>query len=208
MGLVPSSGEVAWRILAGRTARAGRPGTRCLLLARDDDLSAIDGLDLERSTSGRMQNSCCSPAAKATKLDARRLPRPSRAGGARAGVPCICTNPDKVMLTRRPRAFGAGQDRRTLRGTGRQRALDRQALSRHLPRRARGARQSTDEAVVAIGDSVEHDIAGAQGRWASPRCWSRSGILADHDAGQLEAVYREHGVTPDHVLASFVWAEG
>lgn len=64
------------------------------------------------------------------------------------------------------------------------------------------AGQPDKAAVVAIGDSVEHDIAGARNAGIGAAL-VRSGILAELDAAGLEALYREHGARPDHLLPGF-----
>jgi ribonucleotide monophosphatase NagD (HAD superfamily) len=57
-----------------------------------------------------------------------------------------------------------------------------------------------------VGDSVEHDIAGAKGAGISA-VLVRSGILSDMGAHDLEGLYRRYGAVPDFLLPRFAWEE-
>jgi ribonucleotide monophosphatase NagD (HAD superfamily) len=66
------------------------------------------------------------------------------------------------------------------------------------------ARYPDARRLVGVGDSVEHDVAGAKGAGLSA-AFVRTGIaehLADAD---LEAAFARHRARPDHVLDRFVW---
>jgi ribonucleotide monophosphatase NagD (HAD superfamily) len=61
--------------------------------------------------------------------------------------------------------------------------------------------------VVGIGDSIEHDIAGANNAGISS-VLVRSGILAELGPAELEKAFAQHGATPDFVLPQFIWMAG
>jgi HAD superfamily hydrolase (TIGR01459 family) len=199
-----SSGEVAWRKFAGQLdAPRLAPGTRCLLLSRGKDCSAIDGLDLERVEDGaKAEVVLLSGSEGDTKpmafYDALLAP------AARAGVPLICTNPDKIMLTEAGLKFGAGAiaDRYEEMGgkverIGKPFPAIYDAAMRDLGHPAR-------EKIVGIGDSIEHDIAGAKIAGIAA-VLVRSGILADLGPAELEEAFSRYGVRPDFLLPQFVW---
>ncbi|TGR16391.1 TIGR01459 family HAD-type hydrolase, partial [Mesorhizobium sp. M1C.F.Ca.ET.196.01.1.1] len=107
------------------------------------------------------------------------------APAAVSGVPCLCTNPDRIMLTKSGQRFGAGRIAELYEELGGNvewigkphRPIYDAALAMlgNPPR----------ERVVGIGDSIEHDIAGASGAGLSSAL-VRSGILAEMSGQQLD----------------------
>lgn len=199
-----SSGEVAWRIFAGRLGGLRlAAGTPCLLLSRGNDRSAIEGLDLELTQDGTAAEIVLLSGSEG---DTRPLDfyRALLEPAARAGVPCICTNPDKIMLTESGLCFGAGviadmyeEMGGKVERIGKPYAVIYEAALADLgqPPKAR---------IVGIGDSIEHDIAGAKGVGISAAL-VRSGILADLDEAGLQEAFVRYGAAPDFVLPQFVW---
>ncbi|KOF12424.1 HAD family hydrolase [Ensifer adhaerens] len=198
-----TSGEVAWQILKKEGAQAsGRP-RKCLLISRDGDLSPLNGLDLERTENGADADFVLLAASEGDVLPLSHYGA-LLAPAARRGVPCLCTNPDKVMLTKTGNAFGAGRIAELYEELGGKVrwigkpfadiydfALD--FLGRPDPSR-----------VCAIGDSIEHDIAGA----ASAGLGSvlvATGILEHAPDEERRTLFAEHGATPDFILPKFLW---
>ncbi|MHC1549894.1 TIGR01459 family HAD-type hydrolase [Phyllobacterium sp. K27] len=199
-----TSGEVAWQILAAEAAKAQAGSTqRCLLISRDGDTSPLDGLDLERTAKGEDADIVLIAASEGDVHDLdyyRSLLEPA----AMRGVPCLCTNPDKIMLTAEGTAFGAGRIAdlyQELGGTVRwigkpfadiyASALD--FLGHPHPDR-----------VCCIGDSIEHDIAGAAGAGLKS-ILVKTGILAGSEPQHLQNLFAEHGATPDYTIDRFIW---
>ncbi|WP_246697619.1 HAD hydrolase-like protein [Rhizobium sp. G21] len=56
--------------------------------------------------------------------------------------------------------------------------------------------------VVCIGDSLEHDIAGAKSVGLAS-CLVRTGILSGASAKDLESLAARYGATPDFVMTEF-----
>lgn len=199
-----SSGEVAWRKFAGQGGEAGlAAGTRCLLLSRDGDRSAVDGLDLEL-----VEDSASAQVIllSGSEGDAKPLEfyRSLLGPAAHFGVPCICTNPDKTMLTKVGLRFGAGAIADLYEQLGGR--VER--IGKPYPAIYEAAIADLGnpprERIVGIGDSIEHDIAGARGVGVSAAL-VRSGILASLDARELEAEFDRHDTTPDFLLPAFRW---
>ena len=202
--LFVSSGEVAWRKFAGETAEPDlRPGTKCLLVARDGDRSAVDGLDLELVEDGAKAEIVLLTGSEGDRFPLDHY-RALLAPAAGVGAPLVCTNPDKIMLTATGPTFGAGRIAEMYAELGGkvewigkpykeiyQAALD---LVGNPPL----------DRVVGIGDSIEHDIVGAKNAGIASAL-VRSGILADLDRTGLEALYRRHGARPDHLLSRFAY---
>lgn len=199
-----SSGEVAWRIFSGAAGEpALRPGSRCLLIARDDDRSAIDGLDLAVVETGAEADLVLISGSEGDQYPLAHYDRLIRAAAAN-GVPCFCTNPDKIMLTSSGPCFGAGriaERYEELGGTVRW-------IGKPFPDIYRSALAMLGDpppsSVVCVGDSLEHDIAGARGAGLAG-CLVRSGILAELSPEDLATEMAAHDAVPDLMMPRFVW---
>ncbi|PDT80466.1 TIGR01459 family HAD-type hydrolase [Sinorhizobium sp. BJ1] len=198
-----TSGEVAWQLLKLEGAAAEGKTRKCLLISRDGDLSPLKGLDLVRTESGEEADIVLLAGSEGDVhplVHYEDLLRPA----ARRGVPCLCTNPDKLMLTRTGLAFGAGRIAERYEGLGGKVrwigkpfpdiydfALD--FLGRPDPER-----------VCAIGDSVEHDIAGAAAAGFGSVLVA-TGILEHQSEGERRRLFAEHAAMPDFILPQFLW---
>lgn len=200
-----SSGEVAWRQFAGRLDAPALPaGARCLLIARDDDASALDGLDLARVLEGREADLILLAGSEGDRYPIahyRALLEPAAA----AGVPCICTNPDKIMLTGAGPRYGAGAIADLYAEMGGTVTRIGKPFPAIYVAALREAGNPAPRRVVCIGDSVEHDIAGAIAS-GLPAALVRAGILADLSDAELAELYRAHDARPDYVMPSFDFA--
>ncbi len=193
-----TSGEVAWRMLAKEDGTA----KTCMLISRDGDTSAIDGLGLTRTDSGEDADVILLTASEGdlyplSHYEALLTP------AARRNVPCLCTNPDKVMLTRDGTSFGAGRIAElyqelggTVRWIGKP-YPDMYSIARELA-------GVPDGRICCVGDSIEHDIAGAtEAGFASVLV--TTGILAQATETERQRLFSEHGCTPDYILPKFLW---
>ena len=194
-----TSGEVAWNMLA--QSLRGQPSQKCLLLARDGDRSAIDGLPLEITDDGASCDVVLLAASEGDRHDMDHYRKLLAPAAARA-VPCLCTNPDKIMLTTVGPRFGAGA------------IADEYArlggpvtwIGKPFPEIYQAARQlaGAGARIACVGDSIEHDIAG--GRHAGlATVLVATGILADMNEDQRAALFVEHGAVPDFMLPAFRW---
>lgn len=198
-----TSGEVAWQILKREgVVSAGTP-RKCLLISRDSDLSPIKGLDFERADSGADADVVLLAASEGDVHPLshyQALLEPA----ARRGVPCLCTNPDKVMLTKSGTAFGAGRIAElyeelggSVRWIGKPfaqiYALALDFLGHPDPTR-----------VCVIGDSIEHDIAGAANAGLHSVLVT-TGILEQASDEESRKLFAEHGASPDFILPKFLW---
>lgn len=195
-----TSGEVGVRLLAEGAIPAARGRRRCLLLERDGDGRMLEAVGLE---------AVGPDAADLVIIAGSEGDRHSLdwyagvlAGPVRRGVPALCLNPDRTMLTPTGLAFGAGQIAERYAAMGGSvtwigkpyRAIYDMALAElGNPPPAR---------VAGIGDSVEHDIAGA--RAAGCAAWLvRTGIIAGWDDAAIAAECARRGAVPDGMLAAF-----
>jgi HAD superfamily hydrolase (TIGR01459 family) len=196
-----SSGEAAWRMFAD--GAGFRPGAKCFLISRDSDRSAIKGLSLELAVVAARADVILIAASEGDQFDLEHY-RQMLTPAAKSGIPCICTNPDKIMLTRGGPKFGAGRIAELYEEMGGKvtwigkpfPAIYEAALAAMgNPPRAR---------VLCIGDSPEHDIAGAKSAGLASAL-VRTGINADLSDSELQALFVQHAAAPDFVLPGLVW---
>lgn len=199
-----SSGEVAWRHLAASLeARAGERPLRCLFLARGGDRSAIEGLPIRLVESGEDADLVLLSGSEADRFDVghyRRLLAPAAA----RKVECICTNPDKIMLTPDGPRAGAGaladiyaEMGGPVTWIGKPFPEIYDAAMALLGRRGRNR-------IACVGDSVEHDIAGGA-RAGLSTVLVATGVLASLSAAERAGLFRRHRAAPDYLMPAFSW---
>ena len=116
------------------------------------------------------------------------------------GLPCLCTNPDQLRLTADGSRFGVGRIAKLYEEMGGQvhwigkphRAIYDHALSL-VPQQGR---------VVCIGDSLAHDIAGAQSLGLQTAL-VQSGLSADLSIAEIEETASSLGALPDFIVPQF-----
>ncbi len=196
---VVSSGEVSWHAIdEGQFGPPFARGARAFLVGRRGDDYGLDGLDLEFTDDPAKADmvlilGCDVP--RVSLAHYRRLLTPA----ARAGVPALCSNPDKLMLSAKglqPAPGALADIYQELGGKVRYLGKPYADIYRYALSQASGIPKPR---VLAIGDSVEHDIAGAI-RIGVPSLLIRGGILAELDGADLENLYAEYQAWPDYIL--------
>ena len=199
-----TSGDVAREALATRRdpwfARLGR---RCLLLSRGGDRSIVEGLDLELVPGAGaadfiLLSGCDAPERPFADYEAAIEP------GLARGLPLICANPDMQSVNPGGVSFGAGQvARRYQERGGEVRFIGKPhpEIYRYCFERL-GATPA--ERSVAVGDSVEHDIAGGR-RAGLATVFVTGGLSAGKSESELAALYRRFDAVPDWVVPLFRW---
>lgn len=194
-----SSGEVGWSIFADQGATSGR----CLLIARDGDRSAIDGLPIEVTEDG---DDCDLVLIAASEGDTRSLDdyRALLAPAVARNVPAYCTNPDTHMLTPAGLRFGAGQIAALYERLGGAVTW----IGKPHPAIYAAARAAIGDVpatrILCIGDSVDHDIAGARAAGLDS-CLITGGVHRDVAPADLPALFEEAGAIPDYLAAELRW---
>lgn len=195
-----TSGEVAWRQLR---ADLGCRQLRCLLVARDGDRSAVEGLPITLVPSGEEADIVLLSASEGDRYDLdhyRHLLEPA----ARRGVECLCTNPDKVMLTASGPRFAAGRIAELYRQLGgRVRWIGKPFPQIYVEALALMGNPALGD-VVCVGDSIEHDIAGGAGAGLATALVT-TGILEKMSGAGKAELFAMHGAVPDFALSSFAW---
>ncbi len=202
-----SSGEVAWRMLAERRLPALTSARRCLVLSRGPVGAALTGLDLDPTEDAEEADIILLLGSEADRigLDSyrRRL-----ATAARRGVLCLCGNPDRAMVLGDGRlAPAAGRIAELYAEMGGPvmwigkpgAAIYAAAFDMLRPMIGSAIQPSR---IWAVGDSVEHDVAGA----AAQQCRSvlvMTGIMAGRSDAYLVEEIARCGAAPDAIMAAF-----
>lgn len=203
-----SSGEVLWHRIAhdDPPARRDHP-RRCFLVSRRRERSAVDGLGLTL-----VDDAADAELVVITGSDGdvrplnayRALLKPA----AIRGVPCLCANPDKVLVLAEGTGYGAGCIAEAYAALGGPVSW----IGKPYPEIYRFAVDeisglhltvASSERTVGVGDSIEHDVAGAKQRGYAAAL-VRAGIHVDDDPQVLAAEMSTHA-TPDFMLDRFVW---
>ncbi len=202
-GHLLTSGEVGWRMLAERRMPELAASRTCLVLSRGSDAALLEGTGLSEVTEADEADLVVIAGSEGERRPLAEY-RTLLAPFARRGLPAICLNPDRTMLTEQGLAFGAARI-----------AEEYAALGGHVrwigkPHRAIYAAALellpgiAPARVVGIGDSIEHDIAGAL-RAGCRAVLVRNGIAAGLDDADLAAAAAAHAASPEAVLSEFAW---
>jgi HAD superfamily hydrolase (TIGR01459 family) len=193
-----TSGETAFRIMQHEAAHAAR---KCLLISRDNDTSPLDGLDIVR-TEVAGDADIILIAASEGDIHPLSYYEALLAPAARRGTQCLCTNPDKIMLIKSGTAYGAGRIAELyeqLGGTVRW-------IGKPFPDIYDQARTFLGDIgpgrICAIGDSIEHDIAGARAAGFASVLVT-TGILEHSSDEDRARLFENHRAVPDFILPEF-----
>lgn len=199
-----SSGEIAWRsfhemAISGKL----RPNTKCLLVSREGDRSAIEGLPFVLTGGGDDAELVLIAASEGDHYDIEHYHR-LFAPAAMRQVPCFCTNPDKIMLTAVGPRFGAGQLADLYESLGGSVTRIGKPYTPIFDAALALAGNPDRSSVVCVGDSVEHDVAGGIGAGVATAL-VLSGILAD--TPDLAELFDSLDAYPDYTTDSFRFAD-
>lgn len=196
-----TSGDVAHDILARETAqRAGR--MRCLTISSGLDRNLSDRLGFESVEDADIADIVIISGSEAETIPLSAY-REKLEPAARRGVPCYCTNPDRHKLAPGGRvAPGAGSIAlayQEIGGPVRWFGKPYPAIYQHAQWHLK---DPASDRIVCIGDSLEHDIAGASGAGLAS-CLVRTGILAEHPEADLDRISAGYGIRPDFLMDRF-----
>lgn len=197
------SGEIGWATLRAEPLACLQTHCRVLLFARDPALDILEGFDVETVEHAGDADLIMIAGSQTDRygydaLWSRMEP------GIRRGIPAICTNPDRLMLAGGTLHPGAGTLAEAYRDAGgfvrwygKPHPKLYQAAFALLPGIPRTR-------IFGVGDSIEHDIAGAAAR-GCPSVLVRTGIIAGADDAALNAEMVRWSVRPQALAAKFEW---
>lgn len=191
---VISSGELARARIAAMLAEGALPpGAAVAVIARGGDPGTLAGLPLRAVPPGPGAALVLIAGAEPESVSLDGYAR-ALAPLARAGVPALCANPDRWMQTARGVAFGPGQIAERYAALGGPVEMLGKPGAEMFRAGLAALGDPPPARCLMIGDSPEHDIAGAAAvglRTLLVTSGPQSGTAA--------------AVPPDHVIARLVW---
>jgi len=201
--LLITSGDVARSLLKmGRGSVSVAPGARCFTIGSDERDDFAPELGLASVAESGDADLVVVSGSQADRVPLERY-REQLAPAAARGAPCLCVNPDKIMLTGRGSAPGPGRIAEIYEQLGGEVAWIGKPYSAIYEAAAKATGVKDPRDILCVGDSVEHDVAGAHAFGASAAL-VRTGILADLPEQELAAEIGRHGVVPDFVIKNLL----
>ena len=202
-----SSGEVAWQLLSQPAHPVLGGARRCLVLSRGADTEALAGLEMERTEDAATADLVLLLGSEADRIGLEGY-RDRLAPAARRGILCLCGNPDRAMVLAdgglAPAAGRIAELYAEMGGPvlwiGKPGAAIYDAAFAMLQPMLGGLVDR--RRVWAVGDSIEHDVAGA----AAQGCRSllvMTGLMADQSDDVLAEEVARWGAAPDAILPAF-----
>lgn len=192
--LLLTSGELGWRMLRG-----ARDGARSvLLLSRGGDASFLDGLALRPVTRAEEADVVVIAGSEGDRFPLAHyacILRPA----AERGVTALCLNPDRAMLVANGTSFGAGRIAELYQSLGGHVVWIGKPYGEIYHAALAEIGDPEPATVVGIGDSVEHDVAGAKGAGCAAAL-VLSGIAAGATAAAIETECLRWNTRPDAIL--------
>ena len=189
-----------------------RLGSRCYPFTRDGDHSLLDGIGLTFAASVDEADFLAAIGIDSPRRNVVDYEAELRAGIAR-GLPLVCANPDLVRVSPDGTVEAPGMLARRYEALGGRVVRHGKPFPEIYGSCLECLRACKPERVIAVGDSIEHDILGARGAGLTS-AFVVGGIHADElvqcwgDQPSNEAWARfiaEAEARPDFVMPAFVW---
>lgn len=201
-----TSGDVAPALLeSGLLPIERSKSTRCLTIASGEDRSLADNLGFSSVDTAEEADLVIISGSETERIPLasyRALLLPA----AKRGVPCICTNPDVHKLVGETLLPAAGTIAALYEEMGgKVTRIGKPYVD--IYRHAHALCGHPDKArIVAIGDSLEHDVIGAA-NFGIDSALALTGLQAHVSEAALLAQMQEGQIAPRYLLGSFVWIE-
>ncbi len=193
-----TSGDVARALLKGGSIPAQPTSkARCFVISSSGEDEFTPALGLVPAAQSGEADLVIIAGSQADQLslgDYRKLLAPA----VRRGAPCVCVNPDKLMLTTAGNAPGAGRIAEIYQELGGAVTWIGKPFPEIYQAAAELSGVPNPHDILCVGDSVEHDIAGAK-RFGAFAALVRTGVLAGLSDKELAAEIGRHGAVPDFV---------
>ncbi len=201
---VMSSGEVAWRRLRDGAFVDGAGRERKIaIIGRSGVDYGLGGLDLAFVATPDESDFLLILGSDAPKMSLDDYAELLRGAAAR-GVPALCANPDIWMLTPHGLCPAPGAIARTYQEIGGDVSYIGKPFGAIYEGGLGLCADVQKSRVVAVGDSVAHDIRGASD-FGIASMLVRTGVLADASDERLTALFAEDHATPTYLLPQFRW---
>lgn len=202
--MVLSSGEAAFGLLSRRIGDDLPKGAKVWLHARDNDTSAIDGLDLRRCDDPAESDLLLVSGSQGDRIALADY-RSALAPAAAKAIPMLCTNPDLEMLTPSGTCFGAGAIAESYAEMGGRVDWVGKPYPLIYAEAARHLTGIPAARILCIGDSPAHDVLG--GKTAGhATALVRSGLHASLTLPDLHTLCAATA-QPDFIIPAFRFAK-
>ncbi len=194
-----TSGDVAHQYIKEQVVNKIR--RTCFLISRDNDTSAVNDLDIELTDHPTEADMIIISGSESDKIDEQHYSR-LLAQAASENIMCLCTNPDKKMLTTNGINFGAGHIASIYEELGGEVVWigkPYEAIYSHIFKLLTLA---SKEKALCIGDSIEHDIAGGRNNNLNTLL-VRTGIVANVSDADLVDQFEQKGIAPNYMVSEF-----
>jgi HAD superfamily hydrolase (TIGR01459 family) len=199
-----TSGDVALALLeSGRLHIEKTKPTRSLTISSGDDRSLAEKLGFSSVNSADDADLIIISGSESERISLeayRNLLHPA----AKRGVPCICTNPDLHKLvgdTLLPAAGAIAELYEEMGGVVTRIGKPNIEIYQHAHALCRNPEKAR---IVAIGDSLEHDILGAA-TFGIDSVLAHTGVQAHAMDAALPVQMEETHFAPNYLLRSFLW---
>jgi HAD superfamily hydrolase (TIGR01459 family) len=195
-----TSGDAAKAaLLSGELPIRPGPATKCLTLSATGEHQLADDLGFAIAEDGAEADLVILSGSQADRISLDEYAK-QLAPAARRRSLCLCTNPDKLMLKSTATYPGAGAIATLYEELGGSVRWIGKPYPAIYAAAARLIGSPDPSKILCVGDSVEHDIAGAR-QFGAAAALVRTGILADLSEAELALECAKHGVVPDLILA-------
>jgi HAD superfamily hydrolase (TIGR01459 family) len=192
--LLLTSGELGWRIL--RDVWGGARAV--LLLSRGEDASFLDGLAMRPVTRAEQADVVVIAGSEGDRFPLTHYATVLQPAAER-GLTALCLNPDRTMLVSDGTSFGAGQIAELYQSLGGHVVWIGKPYGELYRAALAEIGEPEPATVVGIGDSMEHDVAGAKGAGCAAAL-VLTGIASGATAAAIEAECLRWNTRPDAVL--------
>jgi HAD superfamily hydrolase (TIGR01459 family) len=194
-----TSGDVARALLkSSRIPASLATGARCFVISSGGDDDFARSLGLASAAHGEDADLVIIAGSQADRLSLEEYAR-LLTPAARRGAPCVCVNPDKLMLTAKGAAPGPGRIAEVYQELGGEVAWIGKPFPEIYEAAAELSGAWTPSDVLCVGDSVEHDIAGAHA-FGAFAALVRTGVLTGLSEKEIAREIGRHGAVPDFVI--------
>lgn len=193
-----TSGDVAHQYLAELPVDSAE--RTCYLISRDNDTSAIEALDVKQVEHPRDAAMIVISSSEGDRYDESHYTELLKESASNNTL-CLCTNPDKKMLTPEGIKFGAGRIAEIYQEQGGEVHWIGKPYPSIYTHVLNLAEQTDKHRVLCIGDSIEHDIAGGKNSDLTTLL-VRTGIAETFSDDEITQQWHHYGVAPDYMAAN------
>jgi HAD superfamily hydrolase (TIGR01459 family) len=201
---VVTSGEVAWQGIADGTF--GQPflsGKRMFLVGHENYDYGFQNIGIKLVADPAASDFIMIAASRAPKMSLDQY-RSMLAAAAASGIPALCCNPDRLMLTSEGLQPSAGEIAIHYERLGGKVVFVGKPYGAMYAFAKRQARPREAVRSLAIGDSIEHDIQGGH-RAGLKTVLVLTGLSSGLADEKLDKRLAHYGTAPDFVMPGLVW---